>query len=272
MYPHLFTIGPVTVPTYGVLFSLGLLAGVAVASRLAARSSLDKDQVWTLAWLCIFVGFVGARLVHVLAHLNYFLAHPLEFFRFWEGWAFLGGPIAALLLILWYAPRHHMPIWKVLDVFTPPLPIGLVFARLGCLMAGCCYGKPTGCTFGITLHGYQVDPQCRGVPLHPTQLYEAAGSLLLFFWLLRVFKRKTFDGQVFLSFFIAYPVFRSIIECFRGDSIRGFVVDGVLSTSQLVSILIFIPAFVLMVVMRKVSSRTPAAPPPQPPEAAPSGD
>ena len=79
-------------------------------------------------------------------------------------------------------------------------------------------------------------------------MYEATGALLLFFGLLWIFKRRTFDGQVFLSFFIVYPVLRGIIECYRGDSVRGFVLPGVLSTSQFLSLLLLVAALFFFVI------------------------
>jgi phosphatidylglycerol---prolipoprotein diacylglyceryl transferase len=251
MYPHLLKIGPVVIPSYGVLVALGLILGVGLSCRLAVKASLDRNRVYLLAWFAILAGLFGARLLHVFAQGKYFLEQPLAIFRIWEGWAFLGAPIAGLFVVIWYTRRHHMPIWKVLDVLTPSLAVDLVFARVGCLLAGCCHGKPTGSAFGVTLTTECVDPLCRGVPLHPTQLYEAVCSLLLLFWLLRLFKSKSFDGQVFLSFFIIYPVFRSVIECYRGDTIRGFVIPGILSTSQFLSIMMLIPAVALYVFRRK---------------------
>jgi len=125
------------------------------------------------------------------------------------------------------------------------------FGRLGCLSAGCCYGKPTGGIWGIKLYSELVDPSMRGIYLHPTQLYESVSLFILFFGLLRVFSKKIFDGQVTLVYFMTYPILRSIIEVFRGDSIRGFVIEDILSTSQFISLLVFIGATVALVLRLK---------------------
>jgi phosphatidylglycerol:prolipoprotein diacylglycerol transferase len=92
------------------------------------------------------------------------------------------------------------------------------------------------------LNSELVDPALRGVHLHPTQIYESLSLFILFFGLLAVFKRRRFEGQVALVYFMTYPIIRSIIEIYRGDTIRGFVIDDVLSTSQFISILVFAAA------------------------------
>jgi phosphatidylglycerol:prolipoprotein diacylglycerol transferase len=146
-----------------------------------------------------------------------------------------------------------MPIWKTLDALTVGLALGQMFGRVGCLLGGCCFGRPTGGAFGVRLYGANVPPSLRGVPLHPTQLYEAVGMLVLFCGLLWLHRRRAFDGQVFLVFFIAYPVLRSFIEFFRGDASRGYVLEGVLSTSQFLSILILIPAAAVYATRRRTA-------------------
>ncbi len=140
-----------------------------------------------------------------------------------------------------------------MDVLAPGLVINHVFGRFGCLAAGCCYGKPTGSPFGVRLYSDLVERHLQGIPLHPTQLYEAASLSVLFLGLIYIFKKKLFDGQVALSYFIAYPIIRSLIEIFRGDLIRGFVVEGIVSTSQFISFLVFLLAgFAWMFRLRQV--------------------
>jgi phosphatidylglycerol:prolipoprotein diacylglycerol transferase len=168
---------------------------------------------------------------------------PISMFKVWEGGlVFLGGPLLVVPFVIWYVKKYSLPIWKTIDTLTPGLVIAHAFGRLGCLSAGCCYGKPTGSSFGIRLYSDLVEKHYHGIPLHPTQLYESMSLLILFLGLLYLSKRKVFEGQVTLTYFLAYPVIRSIIEVFRGDIIRGFVIDDVLSTSQFISSLVFVAA------------------------------
>ncbi|MGZ3699928.1 MAG: prolipoprotein diacylglyceryl transferase [Bdellovibrionota bacterium] len=243
MHPLLFRIGPVPIHTYGFLIATGFLVALAVIRRLAALSKLDVERTLDLTFWSLMVGFLGARILFIITRFSDFVANPIAVFKVWEGGlVFLGGPIAVVPFLIWYVRKHKLPIWRTMDAMVPGLVIAHMFGRFGCLAAGCCYGKPTGTSFGIKLYSELVDPQLQGVNLHPTQIYEASALFILFWGLLWVFKRKHFDGQVFLTYAMAYPVIRSIIEVFRGDLIRGFVIDEVLSTSQFISIVVFLLA------------------------------
>ncbi|MBY0471269.1 prolipoprotein diacylglyceryl transferase [bacterium] len=247
MHPLLFQLGPIPVHTYGFLVAIGFLSSVFTIRRLAAKANLPVERILDLTFWCFLVGFAGARLLFVLTRWETFLADPLAIFKIWEGGlVFFGGIMTALPFGIWYLKKYQLPVWKVMDTTLPGLTIAHMFGRFGCLSAGCCYGKPTGTDFGIRLNSDLVDPAFRGILLHPTQLYEAVSLLILFATLIWLFPRKKFDGQVALTYFLAYPVIRSIIEIYRGDLIRGFVIPDVLSTSQFISLLVFIGAAVAM--------------------------
>ena len=198
------------------------------------------------------MGFIGARVLYIFTRWDYFTSDPGAVLRVWEGGlVFLGGPLACIPFGIWYIRKYKLPMWKTMDILVPGLTVNHAFGRLGCLAAGCCYGKPTGGSWGIRLYSDLVDREYQGVPLHPTQIYESTALFILFFGLLYTFRKRAFDGQVVLTYFMAYPVIRSIIEIFRGDQIRGFVIDGVLSTSQFLSILIFVGAAVVLSIRLK---------------------
>ncbi|MBS1963590.1 MAG: prolipoprotein diacylglyceryl transferase [Bdellovibrionales bacterium] len=247
MHPILAQIGPIPIHTYGFLIALGFIIAVQVMQRLAARSGIDPEKMQDLIFGGLLVGFLGARIVFILTRLSYFTENPLDMFKVWEGGlVFYGGPIATVPFIIWFAKKHKFPLWRTFDVIGPGLTIAHAFGRLGCLSAGCCYGKPTGGDWGVVLNSELVDPSMRGIHLHPTQLYESVSLFILTAVLLAVFKRRKFDGQVTLIYFMTYPIIRSIIEIYRGDTIRGFVIGDWLSTSQFISILVFVAAFFVM--------------------------
>lgn len=261
MHPILFQIGSVPIHTYGFMIALGFLAALGVIRALALRSGLEVDRVLDLAFWCLLTGFVGARLLFVITQLDFFIAHPIEILKVWNGGlVFWGGPLTAVPAGIHYIRRNGMPLWKTMDCCLPGLTIAHMFGRFGCLSAGCCYGKPTTLPWGIRLNSELVDEKLRGIPLHPTQLYEAGSLFILFLGLLWVFRHRKFDGQVTLTYFMAYPIIRSLIEIYRGDLIRGFVIDGILSTSQFISILVFLAAAVVLVIrLRQVRDTGPAA-------------
>ncbi len=243
MYPILINFGPLPIHTYGFLIAIGFLVAISIVKRLCVKSSLDVEKILDLGFWCLLIGFLGSRILFIITRFGDFMSHPMDMFKIWEGGlVFLGGPILVIPFLIWYVNKHKLPIWKTLDVLGPGLVIAHVFGRFGCLAAGCCYGKPTGTQFGVRLYSDLVDRQYQGIPLHPTQLYEAGALFILFIGLLYVYKKKSFDGQVALTYFLAYPIIRSIIEVFRGDFIRGFVIEDVLSTSQFISVVIFLVA------------------------------
>ena len=252
MHPLLLQIGPIPIHTYGFLIAMGFLAAVATIKRLATRSGLDVERVLDLTFWSLLVGFAGARLLFVITRFSTFAADPISVFKVWEGGlVFFGGPLACLPFMVWYMRKHRLPFWKTMDALGPGLVIAHAIGRLGCLAAGCCYGKPTGTSFGIKLYSDLVDHSLQGIPLHPTQLYESVSLMILYLGLLRIFRTKSFDGQVALTYFMVYPVIRSIVEVFRGDLIRGFVIEDVLSTSQFISLLMFIVSGIILMIRLK---------------------
>lgn len=258
MHPVLVKLGPITIHSYGFLIAIGFLIAVAVIRMLALRSRLDVDRVLDLTFWSLLVGFVGARVLFIITRWDTFMADPASMIRVWEGGlVFFGGPLAVAPFVWWYTRRHRLAFWRTGDVLIPGLVIAHAFGRLGCVAAGCCYGRPTGSSWGLHLPDELVEPEFRGLALHPVQLYEATALAILFLGLLLLHRRKAFDGQIVFVYFMAYPVIRSIVEVFRGDPIRGFVIDGVLSTSQFISILVFVAASVALHLRLKDGSLSP---------------
>jgi phosphatidylglycerol:prolipoprotein diacylglycerol transferase len=247
MYPLLFKIGPIEIHTYGFMIALGFFAALSTVRRLAARSGMDPELSADTAFWLLVMGLIGARLLFVITRWQDFAADPLAVFRIWEGGlVFFGGPLLALPWGYWWVRRHKMSFWKSIDMYLPALALGHAFGRLGCVAAGCCYGRPTDLPWGLRSQSELVEPLLRGVPLHPVQLYEFTALMVLFSGLLWVHRNRRFDGQVGVTYLLAYPFIRSITETFRGDVARGFVFGGLISTSQLISIIFFATGVLLL--------------------------
>ena len=260
MHPLLCEIklGFLTIPlhTYGFMIALGFLSGIMTVRRLSAKSQINPDLTADLAFWLLMYGFIGARILFIITRLDYFLQNPMDMFKVWEGGlVFFGGLIAATAYAFYYFKKYKLDVWKMIDVLSPGLVVAHAFGRVGCLSAGCCYGRPTDVPWGIKINSELVDEGLRNVPLHPTQIYESVSLFILYFGLLNIFKNKKFDGQVGLTYFMLYPIIRSIIEIYRGDSIRGFIIDGLLSTSQFISILVFIAGLIVLILRLKKSEQ-----------------
>ena len=252
MHPLLFNLGPFPIHTYGFLIAVGFLLAIEVIRRLCIKSKLPAEPILDLVFWLLISGFVGARVLFIITRIDFFIQHPLDIFKVWEGGlVFFGGLISATGFFIYYVREKKLPVWDTMDVLTPGLILNHAWGRLGCLAAGCCYGKPTGTSWGIKLNSELVDPSLRGVLLHPVQLYESAALFILFFGLLWIFKHRKFSGQVGLTYFMTYPVIRSIVELFRGDSIRGFIIDPWLSTSQFISLMVMLGAVGVLVLRLK---------------------
>jgi phosphatidylglycerol:prolipoprotein diacylglycerol transferase len=185
-----------------------------------------------------------------LINFDFFRQYPLQIFEIWEGGlVFYGGLIPAAVVAFWVMQWHRLPVWKLADLISPLIALGLSFGRMGCFLAGCCYGKETSLPWAVVFRN--PDSLARlNVPLHPTQLYGAANGLVLFFFLTWVEKKKKFDGQVFWLFLFLYSMTRFFIEIFRGDP-RGFLFTDLLSTSQAIGILLAIFSLFMLFYLKK---------------------
>lgn len=246
MYPVLFKIplfGGITIYSYGVMVALAFVAGLLWVMRESRRVGMDSKRAVDLVFWIIVAAIAGSRILHVaISERERFLANPLIFFKIWEGGlVFYGGLIAAVAVAIWYMRRHRMPLLLTCDVFAPGIALGHAVGRLGCFLAGCCFGRICGHKAWYTVT-FPHDPHTfapPGVPLYPTQLIEAGGEFINFAILLALRHFKRFDGQIFASYLMVYAVIRVIGEQFRGDVERGFIIEPWLSTSTFISIIMF---------------------------------
>jgi phosphatidylglycerol:prolipoprotein diacylglycerol transferase len=252
MHPILFEIGRFPVYTYGVLLAAAYLLGLQFALMRARARGLDGNRVMDLGIWIIISALAGAKLLLLIVDFKTYRANPSELVDLVRsGGVFYGGLIAAVVVALWYLKRHRMPMWTVTDVFAPGIALGHVIGRLGCLFAGCCFGRPTSVPWAITFHNEYASRNVGtplNVPLHPTQLYEAGAELLILGILLAAERRgRGFPGRTFWTYLLLYGISRFVIEFYRGDS-RGMVFD-VLSTSQFVSIILVPLSIVMLIVL-----------------------
>jgi len=256
MHPILFEIGRFPVYTYGVLLAAAYLLGLQFALVRARARGLDPNRVMDLGIWIIISALAGAKLLLLIVDFDTFGRNPAELLTLLRsGGVFYGGLIAAVAVALWYLRRHRMPMWTVTDVFAPGIALGHVIGRMGCLFAGCCFGRPTEVPWAITFHNQYAAANVGTplhVPLHPTQLYEAGAELVILLFLLATEKRgRPFPGRTFWGYMMLYGVSRFIIEFYRGDT-RGAVL--MVSTSQFLSLLIVPLSIVMLIVLGRRSS------------------
>jgi len=236
---------------YGVLVACAFLMAIFWVGYDAKRSGLDAKKATDLVFYIILSGILGSRIVYiVITEWEPFLANPIIFFKLWEGGlVWYGGLIAALIVAVFYVRHYKLPVLPYIDCFAPAVALGHALGRIGCVLAGCCFGKPIGhdAWYAMIFPADVGSFAPPNVPLYPTQLMEAGAEILIFILLLIVRHYKKFSGQVIASYLMLYGVARFVIEFFRGDMDRGFVIPDLISVSQFVSILMIFAGCVLYI-------------------------
>ncbi|MBC8199538.1 MAG: prolipoprotein diacylglyceryl transferase [Desulfobacterales bacterium] len=250
MHPVLLKLGPFSIHTYGFFIAMGFIAGILLAKREAKRLGEDPERIMDLSFYLLIAAIVGSRLFYIFINPEIFVSDILESFRIWNGGlVFYGGFIAALIVGLIYLKIKKMPLWRTMDIAAPSLALGQFFGRLGCFSAGCCYGKACDLPWAVTFTNPDTLAPI-GIPIHPTQLYQALGNLSIFAFLWFFRTRKKFDGHLFWMYVMLYAIIRSFIEIFRGD-FRGEPIFGVLSVAQAIGIIMVPAAVIMMIILKK---------------------
>lgn len=249
MHPILLDLGPLTIYSYGVFLASAYLLGLWMAVRRANAAGIDGNRVLDLGIWVIIAALVGAKALLFIIDFQYFTSSWDSFMTLVRsGGVFYGGLMTAVVVCIYQLRRHRLPLWTSGDLFAPGIALGYMVGRLGCLLAGCCYGRPTEVAWAVTF----TDPAAAmnvgtplGVPLHPTQLYEAFAGLVILVTLLSTEgKGRMFAGRTFWLFVLMYSVLRFGIEFFRNDP-RGVVLD-MMSTSQFISVVLFPLSLVML--------------------------
>jgi phosphatidylglycerol:prolipoprotein diacylglycerol transferase len=260
------------VHSYGLAIAAGFLIAIALGARQARRVGEDAGLVQELCFWLLVSSLVGARLLFVVTQLPAYAASCRDglhgtfgeavsgctrALRVWEGGlVFYGGFLGAIACAWWYTRRRQMPFLRTADILAPSVAIGHFFGRLGCFAAGCCWGTSSSAPWAVRFPSEslvfqqlvtegKLSPAASVTPpLHPVQLYEALGELLLYFGLSWFAARKRWDGQVLCLWLVGYGIERFLVEMFRGDEVRKMALPGV-STSQLIAVLTLPLAFVI---------------------------
>ncbi|WP_457569877.1 prolipoprotein diacylglyceryl transferase [Desulfurobacterium sp.] len=247
MHPILFKIGPFTVYTFGVMVAIGIICGYFILIKLGEKEGINTNDLSDLMVWTVISGFIGARIFFFLYNPQYL--HPIwRIFYFWEGGlVWYGGFLFGFITALYLAKKKNIPIWKTADIAVIAGEVGLGFGRIGCTMAGCCYGKVCHSRFALVFR----DPHSAAplnVPLYPTEPVSSAANFLIAGILYLLYKRRKAPGEIFGFYFIFYGIFRFLIEFWRATPKTYF---GTLSNNQIMSIFMVILGIALVIYRRK---------------------
>src|SRR5215210_7388338 len=194
MFPKLIEAGKFYLPTYGVLVAIAFLLAIWVTVKLGKRVGLRSDLITNLAVYCALTGMIGAKLLMFIFDWKLYASDPSQIFTFstlQAAGVYQGGLLLSLLTAFLYMHRMKMPKLLTADVFAPGLALGHAVGRLGCFSAGCCWGQQCDRSWAVTFRNpdaHELTGVPLGIPLHPTQLYEAGAELLIFvflYWYIR---------------------------------------------------------------------------------------
>lgn len=248
----LLQIGKVSIYGYGTMIALGMILCVAFACRRAKKNyNIDPDMMFNVAFIGIIAGIVGSKLTYWIVNIKEVIADPSSMLDLGGGFVIYGGLIAGILAAVVYLKKiKKTTVLDKLDLAVPSIAMAQGFGRIGCFMAGCCYGREAAEGAWYALH-FPVDSLApAGVGLIPTQLISAGLDFLLFLFLWFWSDRESFRGELIAFYMALYSVGRFFVEYLRDDP-RGTV--GVFSTSQFIAIFMLAAAVALWLVMRKLN-------------------
>ncbi|MBU1864363.1 MAG: prolipoprotein diacylglyceryl transferase [Candidatus Omnitrophica bacterium] len=245
MHPIVFTCGPLTIYSYGVMIASGVCVSFFLIKKHFIKTTVSTNVlidciVWSLA-----AGIVGARIFYVITHFGEFKNDLFSVVKLWEGGLVLyGGLIFGFIVLSFFAYRKRIGYFILADSLVPFLALTQGFGRVGCFLNGCCWGK--------VHHGlFSVRFPFLPTPVHPVQLYEALFCIVLFFYLCRRYKRRQFDGEITMLYLLLYSLGRFSIEFFRGDQQLLIVI---FTRPQIISMGIFVSvAIAFPLIKRKYS-------------------
>ncbi|SDL27093.1 Prolipoprotein diacylglyceryl transferase [Clostridium cochlearium] len=231
MKPVLFEIFGLKIYGYGAMIALGILAAVILLDKRSKNMGYNEDSIFNMTIVAIIGGILGGKLLYIIVDIKNIIDNPEILKDLGNGFVIYGAIIGGALSVYLYCKKKNWNVLEMLDLVVPSVALAQGFGRIGCFLAGCCYGKPTKLPIGITFTNSPFAPS--NIHLHPTQIYSSIFDFLLAFFLLWYSKKDKKPGRVFSLYVILYGVGRIIVEFFRGDP-RGNVF--ILSTSQFISL------------------------------------
>ncbi|MBQ9928502.1 MAG: prolipoprotein diacylglyceryl transferase [Lachnospiraceae bacterium] len=240
MKNELFSIGPVTIYGYGLMIGLGVLFCILMGMQRAKKHGLKEEAVIDIAIYGLIIGFLGAKLLYVIVEWEAFLKNPMSVLGT-EGFVVYGGISAGVIAAIVYCRIKKLKFLEYFDLLSASIALAQGFGRIGCFLAGCCYGRETDSCLGVVFPAGSIAPA--GVKVLPTQLFSSAGDFAIMAFLLWHYKRRKYVGDTGFLYMLLYGIGRFFIEMLRNDN-RGAV--GALSTSQFISIFIVTAALLLL--------------------------
>lgn len=256
MFPIIFRFFGLKVYAYGLLIGLGIAIGVLYLFKVGKKQiGLTETMINNLVIYIIVAAFVGGKVFLFFENPKKY-ASSSGLLLSGSGFVFYGSLIFCFGVLFWFMRKHKLPQRLMLDIIAVVTCIVHIFGRVGCFMAGCCFGTPYEGALGVVYTNTNSSAPLN-CALHPVQLYEASAIFLLLIILLVLKQFKRFEGQLFVTYLFIYPIIRIITETFRGDEERGYLFNGIISHSQFISLFIMLLGLYLFFKWRNTTSVKP---------------
>ena len=246
MRPVLFEIYGIKVYGYGLMIAIGIIVAVSLGERLIKKIGMTSDDMYSLSVYALIGGIVGGKLLYILVEMRHFISDPYEFIStLGSGFAIYGSILGGIIAVYIFCRRRKLKLLKILDMLIPCVAIAQGFGRIGCFLAGCCYGKVTDLPIGVRFNSPFTSDNLKR---YPTQIFSSAfdfalGIFLLWYWL-KTEKDEKRRGKVFALYLIIQCAGRFVVEFIRDDP-RGSI--GPFTTSQLIGIFGFAFGIILYI-------------------------
>ncbi|MGH4125985.1 MAG: prolipoprotein diacylglyceryl transferase [Clostridium sp.] len=229
----LFQIFGVKIYGYGLMIMLGIISALFLLSYRSKKKQYNEDNIWDMAIIAIICGIIGGKLLYIITDIKHIIDEPSVLKNIGNGFVIYGAIFGGILAVYFYSVKKGWDIFSVFDLVIPSLPLAQGFGRLGCFLAGCCYGRVTSLPIGVEFKNSPFAPA--NMHVIPTQIYSSLFDFLLAFFLLWYDRKERKKGRVFSLYLIIYSIGRFFIEYLRDDP-RGHVF--IFSTSQFISLFI----------------------------------
>ena len=260
MFPTFDLLGK-TIPTYALMSLIGIFVSGIYICKKAKQKGYDENNFIIILLLSSIGVFFGGHILYSITRFDLIIklfsnwnTYVHSFSDFIEcaklicgGSVFYGGLIGGMIVGFIYCNKKHYNLSDYSDIIAPGIPLFHFFGRIGCFLGGCCYGIES--SFGFTVYNNQLLPSVNDVQRFPVQLLESLLNLILFFILAYLLKKELLKGKLFATYLLSYSVIRFFDEFLRGDTYRGFLLG--LSTSQIISIVIFICSIIYLIKKKK---------------------
>ncbi|SHK05927.1 Prolipoprotein diacylglyceryl transferase [Clostridium cavendishii DSM 21758] len=234
MKPVLIKIFGLNVYGYGLMIALGIIVAMSILSRKAKSKGYNEDSIFNMTILAVICGILGGKILYIITEFSDIVKDPSKILiEFGNGFVIYGAIIGGAIGVYLYCRKKSWSFLDIFDMVVPGVAIAQGFGRIGCFLAGCCYGAETTSKLSVVFPDDSLSLAPAGVHLHPTQIYSSIFDFLLGLFLIWYSRKTDKKGRIFSLYLIIYSIGRFLVEIIRNDP-RGNV--GNLTTSQFIAI------------------------------------